>query len=252
MRLSESFFYLLLSSAKSHMVESWMFPPFEKYFHVYYASGAKKLCPELSWMSTVNTFSSPSCRSESIKLTMWLLHVELKRKALQLIVWAYFYFFFHDSCLMMMNVADPWGRWACRSFTPLLHFNAAHTLRAPSWIERGALQALNPPPSQLTCGTCLSSPRTPVEYTLGLTNYSLKTSGMWVVHNWQVSASGESSLVLRACVSEPPIHVVYPQPLISVQWCLPTVFFFSARHEFLLNLPHWWWCWGGLKSFSGL
>lgn len=66
-----------------------------------------------------------------------------------------------------------------------------------------------------------------MEYTLGLTNYSLKTSGMWVFHNWQVSASGERSLVLRARVSEPPIHVVSPQPLI-VQWRLPTVFFPST------------------------
>lgn len=33
-----------------------------------------------------------------------------------------------------------------------------------------------------------------------------------MVCNWQVSASSEWSLVLRACVSEPPIHVVSPQP----------------------------------------
>lgn len=70
-----------------------------------------------------------------------------------------------------------------------------------------------------------------MEYTLGPTNYSLKTSGMWVVHNWQVSASGERSLVLRARVSEPPIHVVYPQSLISVQRRLPAAllsFFFCT------------------------
>lgn len=122
MRLSESFFYLLLSSAKSHMVESWMFPPFEnvsEIFHVYYASGAKKLCPELSWMSTVDTFSSPSCHSESIKLTMWLLHVELKRKALQLIVWAYFYFFYFFPRFLSDDDERGWPPGALS--VPILH-----------------------------------------------------------------------------------------------------------------------------------
>lgn len=112
-------------------------------------------------------------------------------------------FFFSplDSLLMMMTPADPRGRRACRSFTPLLHLYAAHTWRVPSWMEWGALQALNPSPSRLTCGIFLSSPRTPVQFTLGLTNYSLKTSGMWVVHNWHVSATGERSTHLEGmCV----------------------------------------------------
>lgn len=120
------------------------------------------------------------------------------------------FFFSHLNSLLMMTPADPRGRGACRSFTPLLHLYAAHTWRVPSWMEWGALQALNPPPSRLTCGIFLSSPRTPVQFTLGLTNYSLKTSGMWVVHNWHVSATGERSLILRPCVSEPPIHVLTP------------------------------------------
>lgn len=58
MRPSESFFYLLLSSAKSNMVESWMFPPFKnvsEVFHVYYAK--KKKRKEKIWNWGVDTFS---------------------------------------------------------------------------------------------------------------------------------------------------------------------------------------------------
>lgn len=137
-----------------------------------------------------------------------------------------------DTLLMMVTPPDPRGRWACRCFTPFLHLYAAHTWRVPSWMEWGALQALNPPPSRLTCGIFLSSPRTPVQFTLGLTNYSLKTSGTWVVHNWHVSATGERSLILRACVSEPSIHVLAPpcrgaSPLLFTTCCQP-----------VLNIPH--------------
>lgn len=134
--------------------------------------------------------------------------------------------------VMMMTPADPWGRWACWSFTPLLHLYAAHTWRVPSWMERVALQALNPLLSRLTCGIFLSSPGTPVQFTLGLTNYSLKTSGMWVVHNWHVSATGERSLILRPYVSEPPIHVLGP-PCSST-----TPLFYTTCRQPVLNFPH--------------
>lgn len=55
---------------------------------------------------------------------------------------------------------------------------------------------------------------------------------MWVVCNWQVSASSERSLVLRACVSEPPIHVVSPQPADFYAAALPHCFILHAVNLF--------------------
>lgn len=51
---------------------------------------------------------------------------------------------------------------------------------------------------------------------------------MWVVCNWQVSASSERSLVLRACVSEPTIHTVSPQPADLYAAALPHCLFKSV------------------------
>lgn len=82
-----------------------------------------------------------------------------------------FFFFLYDSCLIMMIAADPGG---VERADPSLHYSTPmQPTRLESRVEwRGALEALNPPPSWLTSGRFLSSPKTLLEYTLGLTNYS--------------------------------------------------------------------------------
>lgn len=167
------------------------------------------------------------CQTSSVAAPC-TVEVEKRRPPFDRVDVFLFSFFPLNSLLMMMTPADPRGRQACRSFTPLLHLYAAHTWRVPSWMEWGALQALKPPPSRLTCGTFLSSPRTPMQFTLGLTNYSLKTSGMWVVHNWHVSANRWKITHLEGmCVwaSHSCAHS-------SVQQRLPTVLYHMLPDSF--------------------
>lgn len=73
---------------------------------------------------------------------------------------------------------------------------------------------------------------------------------MWVVCNWQVSASSERSLVLRAYVSEPPIHAVSPQP---ADFCAAAAA--SLPHCFILhtlNLFKIYYCCKIIQRFGGV
>lgn len=70
---------------------------------------------------------------------------------------------------------------------------------------------------------------------------------MWVVCNWQVSASSERSLVFRAYVSEPPIHVVSPQPADFYAAALPHCFILHA-----LNLFKIYDCFKIIQGFHGI
>lgn len=151
----------VLTSAESHMVESWMFPPFKKEsFHVCCASATKDdlLNQASPRPSTIPNLTNPPRRVEPKPPTV--------------IVFGFSLFFSWNSSDDDEGHGWPRGRSASWSFAPSVHFNTAHTSRAPGWMVRGAPQALNPPPSRLTCGTFLLSPETLVEYTPGPTNYS--------------------------------------------------------------------------------